>query len=69
MPENVPGIQSSTEWQILRNGRQSHIGGRTYKGNYKLILSFELARYLLTLLTILAKSTHFLMTVANFVSH
>ena len=46
MPENVPGIQTSTEWQMFKNWRQNHNGGRTCKGNHKWILSFEFVRYL-----------------------
>ena len=49
LPENVPGMQTSTEWQMFKSWRQNHICGRTCKGNYKWILNFEFVRYLLTL--------------------
>ena len=44
MPENVPGIQTITEWQMSKNWRQNNIGGRTSKDNYKYILSVEFVR-------------------------
>ena len=40
MPENVPGIQTSTEWQIFKNWRQNQIGVRTCKGKFVRYVKF-----------------------------
>ena len=37
MPNNIPG---STEWQMFKNLRQNHIGGRTCKGKFVKYVNF-----------------------------